>query len=360
MSDAARMIRSMDSATATALLKEATEARKAMRGPGGDAARSHLEAAYPDLGAAFELFLAEGRVDEALELASSLVPFWMATKRIAEGDAWFQRATAPTLATSATGGRDATRARALYEHGYLLFWTGDDERSAELSRAAVALAKAVGDPTVAALALATLGRIALRTDVEEAKRLLREAVAITEGTDDRDGRSSAMHVLGVAYQMSGEFEEASKVMHARIELGRETGNEMLVAIESANLSMVERQLGNLDRAWALSIEALETVSRRGEALMVPWVVNGLAAVTAARGDLERAATLHGFAEAGIERAGGEWPPDEREQFDWTAATLRAGLAPDALNRALERGRAMDSDAGVELALSTRPAGLPAA
>jgi hypothetical protein len=149
-------------------------------------------------------------------------------------------------------------------------------------------------------------------------------------------------------------------MRARISLGRETGNDTLIAVESANLSMVERQLGNLDRAHALSREALEIVARQGEELMIPWVVNGLAAVTAALGDLERAAILNGFAEAGIERAGGKWPPDEREQYEWTLATLRAGMAPDALDRAREQGRRLSGAAGVELALSDPPAGAPAA
>ncbi len=348
------MIHGMDARTAESLLAEAAEVRAALWGPGGEAARARLECLYPDLGAAFELFLAERRADAALELSSVLVPFWMATKRISEGDGWFQKAT------GATGGSRATRARALYEHGYLIFWAGDYDRSAALSREAIALARAANDPTVVALALAVLGRIALNTDVDEAKRLLREAIAVTEGTDDREGRSSAMHVLGAAHQMSGEYEMASEVMRARISLGRETGNETLIAIESANLSMVERQLGHLDEALVLSRAALEITSRLGDQLMIPWVVNGLAAVTAARGDLERAAVLNGFADAGIERAGGKWPPDERQQFEWTLSRLRSGMPADALDRAREVGWELSTAAGVELALSAHPAGAPAA
>ena len=348
------MILGMDGRMAESLLAEAIEVRKSLRGPGGEVAKARLEELYPALGEAFAFFLDERRTDQALEVANALVPFWMATKRISEGDGWFQKATAAGDAS------DRTRARALYEHGYLIFWAGEYDRSAALSREAIALARVADDTTTIALALAVLGRIALNTDVEGAKRLLQEAIAVTEGTDDREGRSSAMHVLGVAYQMTGDFEAASDVMRARIDIGRETNNETLVAIESANLSMVERQLGNLEGAEALSLEALEIVSRRGEELMIPWVINGLAAVTAALGDLERAATLNGFAEAGIERAGGKWPPDEREQFEWTLATLRAAMATDAFDAARELGRRLSPAAGLELALSARPAGAPAA
>lgn len=66
-------------------------------------------------------FIEHTRPDDAAVLAGSLVPFWMATKRIAEGDAWFER----ILALS---GSPARRGRALSDHGYLVFWAGHDER----------------------------------------------------------------------------------------------------------------------------------------------------------------------------------------------------------------------------------------
>ena len=336
----------MDVAAAESLLVSAEEVRQALRGPDGAAAQARLDELYPQLREAFELFLGAGRSDDALRLASTLAPFWMATSRIEEGDAWFREAT------DSPGGSEAVRARGLYDHGYLIFWTGDYDRSGSLAREAVETGRAAAEATTVALALGVLARIALKTDLDEAKRLLHEAIAVTEGTDDVEGRSSAMHVLGVAYQMSGEFEEASKVMSDRIALGRETGNDYLIAIESANLSMVERQLGNLDRAEALAREALDIMNRRGDELAIPWVVNSLAAVTAARGDHLRAATLLGFAETGIERAGGKWPPDERAQYEGTLETLRNGLAPGDLDRARAEGAAMSTSEAVAYATSS--------
>lgn len=330
---------------AESLLTFAQDARQRLRGPSADQVQIQLNDAYPELASAFEFFLGAGRGDDALVLAAALVPFWMATNRIDEGDRWFDRAL------HATGGSQAARGRALYEHGYLIFWAGQYDRSAELSNQAIAVGRAANDPTVVALALAVLARIALKTDVEKAKRLLREALAETEGTDDREGRSSAMHVLGVAYQMSGEFDDASRVMSERIALGREMGNDYPVAVESANLSMVERQLGNLERAEGLSREAIETFYRLGDELAIAWSANGHAAVTAARGNLERAATLLGFAEAGIERAGGEWPPDERQQYEQTLEELRSGMTPTALDKARAAGRALSTSEAVAMAAS---------
>ena len=303
-----------------------------------------LEALYPDLGDAFDVLLADGAREDAARLASALVQFWMATKRMADGELWLGRATAGDEPSTAA-------ARARMNHGYLLFWGGAYDRSADLSRLAIEEARAAGDPTVEALALAVLARIALRADIDEAKRLLHEALAVTSGTDDVEGRSSAMHVLGVAHQMSGELDEARRVMSDRIALGRSTGNDFVIAVESANLSMVERQLGHLDAADALAIESLTMFHRLGDNLAAAWAANSVAATAAALGRLERAATILGFAEAAIEGAGGEWPPDERQQRDGTIATLEAGLEPGVLEAARSAGRAMGTDEGVAFATS---------
>ena len=142
------------------------------------------------------------------------------------------------------------------------------------------------------------------------------------------------------------------MMSARLRMGRRTGDEFVVWVESANLSMVERQLGNLDSAEELSRHVVAIVAGRGDEMSLAWCLNGLAAVTAAKGDLDRAARLHGIAAALLERAGGEWPPDEREQYDETLSTITAGLPPDVLKRSLAEGAAMSLQEGVAYALKS--------
>ena len=205
-----------------------------------------FEQQYADLLTAMQWFIEHGRTDESLRLASSLVTFWMATKRLAEG----------------------------------------------------------------------LARIALRShDFDAARRLCREALAVTEGTDDPSGHSSAMHVLGVAAQMAGDFLEARAVMSQRIARARERGNLAPVSSEAGNLSMVERQLGNLDAAEALAREALDIDFRRADELSIPWKVNAMAAVAKDRGEFDRAAALLGVADATMAASGGAWPPDELVHYE---------------------------------------------
>lgn len=196
----------MNAQTAESLLSFAEGVGPGLRGLEAKALFGQLDQRYSDLLSAIQWFIGQGRTDESLRLVNSPVPFWMATKRLDEGSAWFDRALA------LPGGDDSHRGRALSNAGYLAFWKGDDPRSSSLQNGALEIGRRTSNPTVTALALAGLARIALRTDVEQARTLCREALTVTEGTADRVGRSSAMHVLAVAAQMAGDFLKARELM----------------------------------------------------------------------------------------------------------------------------------------------------
>lgn len=339
----------MDARQAESLLNFAEGVVPRLRGSDSGAALDQLDGQYADLQAALRWFLDQARPTEAFRLTRSLVPFWMATKRLEEGIAWLDSAL------KVPGAHDAHRGRAMFDAGYLAFWKGDDPRSSSLQNGALEIGRRTKDPTVTALALAGLARIALRTDVEEARRLCRQALAETEGTADREGRSSAMHVLAVGAQMAGDLLEARDIMRQRIELGRETGNLATVMIESNNLSMVERQLGHVDEAEALSREALDISRRRGDSQAIPWGLNGLAAVAAQRGEFARGATLIGAADAAIRAAGAAWPPDELVHYQRTVAALTEAMGSDPFERARAVGTSMTTAEAVDFALGTRSA-----
>lgn len=294
---------------------------------------ARLRDVEPALGAA----LHDGGIDAAYRFVTALAPFWMALGRLADGVAWGERVLARG------GGDPGRRGRAATDTGLLAFWTGDDERAGRWHQEALRIGREIGDVTVTALALAGLARIALRSDVTEAERLCREGLALTEGTADRLGRSSALHVLAVARQMSGDLEEAGRLMRERLELGRAMGNVAVVSVESGNLSMVERQLGRLDAAEALARESLEIDVRRGDQWLVPYKLNALAAIAAAGGAFERAATLLGAAEAMVEAQGAEWPPDERQQYDEACRRLEVGAPAGVVVAAKAAGARMSLD-----------------
>lgn len=335
----------MDAATARDLLLLAEEARE-LRRRQDPAAERLVEERYPELLQALGWYGETGQPDEAGRLATALVTFWIATKRFDDGDLWLDRVLRDS------GASELTRARALYDHGYLIFWTGRYDLAEQRFQDSLALARELDQASLQALALAGLGRVAINNDADHAVKLLRDAMSVTSGLDDADeGRSSAMHVLGVALQLAGDLAAARDVMSARLEMGRSRGDDFVVWVESSNLSMVERQLGNLDHAERLSREALALGARRNDEMAIAWLLNGLAAVTAAKARWIRAATLNGLAAHLLESAGGEWPADERAQYDETLATLRAALPAEELDEARVHGAAMTVADGIAYVLS---------
>jgi hypothetical protein len=127
-------------------------------------------------------------------------------------------------------------------------------------------------------------------------------------------------------------------MTQRLALVRRQGIDFLVASEAANLSMVERQLGDLDAAEALAREALVTCERIGDRFTPPFIFSGLAAIELERGDHERSATLIGAAESHMEATQMAWPPDERPHYERTVAGLRAAMPAETFARARAAGR----------------------
>jgi len=139
---------------------------------------------------------------------------------------------------------------------------------------------------------------------------------------------------------------------ARIALSREVGSYAAVSMEASNLSMVERQLGNLEQAEALAREALDIFWKRQDHWAVPYGLNSLSAVARDRGQLERAATIIGAAETMMQAQGAAWPPDERVHYEQTLTTLSQAMSPGDFERARAKGLSMSASEAVAFALKT--------
>jgi tetratricopeptide (TPR) repeat protein len=338
----------VDEASALSLLATAEAAAPELTGPAGKRTIERLETRTDELGSAISWFVDAGRPDEALRLANALHRFWITTRGFADGDRWFG-----TVLASGEG--DAgLRGRAYLNAGFMPFWMGDDRRATDLFERALDVGRATDDPPLVSQALGGLARVALRTDVPEGRRLAREALDVSVAARDESGRSNALHLLGVGAQIDGDLVEARDWMTQRLALVRPTGNDFLIASEACNLSMVERQLGDLDGAEALAREALEIEHRSGTRFTTPFALSGLAAIAVERGDLERAATLLGAAEAAMEVTQMAWPPDEQPHYERTLATLSSGMDPRGFARSRAIGRGMPMDGAVQYALAGAP------
>lgn len=84
--------------------------------------------------------------------------------------------------------------------------------------------------------------------------------------------------------------------------------------------------------------------------MFPYLLSRLAAVAVARGDLRRAATLIGAAEAMITAQGAAWPPDERPHYEQTI-TMLTDMGEADFEEARLEGHNLSAREAVEAALA---------
>jgi tetratricopeptide (TPR) repeat protein len=335
----------MDDGLAVSMLELAERTGPKLTGPEARAAQADLEARSDDLQSALAWFVDRGRADEALRLVNALYRFWIVRQAFDEGARWFARVLA------SPGGDERRRGQADLHAGFMPFWMGDDIAASEHFRRALATGRRLGDAPLTSQALGGLARVALRTDVAEGRRLAHEALAVSVAADDEAGRSNALHLLGVGAQIAGDLLEARDWMVQRLALVRSTRNEFLIGSEAANLSMVERQLGNLEAAEALDREALEIDRRTGDRFVTPFALSGLASIAVERAAFERAAVFIGAAEAIMEAKRMAWPPDERPHYERLLADLRAAMGEATSERLRRRGREMVLDEVIDLALT---------
>ncbi|MGO8940728.1 MAG: LuxR C-terminal-related transcriptional regulator [Mycobacterium sp.] len=134
-----------------------------------------------NLRAAFAWSRENSHTDNALRLAASLQPFWLARGRAKEGSDWLDLG----LADAEASGIDVTPevlARALADKAWL-----DNMRDAESlarSQRSLAIARELDDPALLARALSSCGRVASR-DAELATPYLSEAAELARSLGDR-------------------------------------------------------------------------------------------------------------------------------------------------------------------------------
>ena len=111
-----------------------------------------------------------------------------------------------------------------------------------------------------------------------------------------------------------------------------------------------RAEGDLDGARSMFEAALRIGRRNGDNLNMAFACLGLACLAGDAGDWDRAAALHGAAQALQDRTGNPWQkPSARDRRD-SLDQARAQLGDEQLERAYAEGRALSLEKALELAL----------
>ena len=288
-----------------------------------DAARDHQEA----------LTLARAGANRRGEAVALL---GLAYAAIFTGDAPRASALAEQSLTAARDSGDQhILAQVLFQLSWAASYAGAYQRAEALVTEALGLFTALGGGTgEQAEALFLLGALAVYAgNYERAERLLTDSLALLRDGGDEHGTTRVLGALGGALLNLGNVAEARAVLEESLAVNRRYHDRWSLAMTLTMLGHVDLADGDHTRAQALLAEAASQFADTGNLMFVPWCLEGLAGVAAARGDNQRAAELDGARDALRAQIGVLHPPLHPAAYTRTLATVRARLTPAALDAA---------------------------
>jgi predicted ATPase/DNA-binding SARP family transcriptional activator len=300
-----------------------------------------LTAEHDNLRAAFGRLEAVGDGAAELGLAARLWRFWYVRGHLAEGRGRLE------AALSRQAGDESTRARALTGVAGIA-WSQDDLAAADrYADQGLALARRnrLGGIEFTALTVRVSAAIA-RGELELARQLCYEAEEAARQWFP-DGLALMRNHRGTIAQLQGRHDEAEKLFEEGLAHARTLGNIEIEAFALEGLAHVTLAQANPEQARSLLVEALGLFERLGFKLKVVECLDGLAAAARDLGDLLRAATLLGTADALADELGrGRSLGPERDFHADLEAGLRNELGADTFERARSGGRQTPLDAAL--------------
>ncbi len=224
-------------------------------------------------------------------------------------------------------------------------FAGEPEAGRPFGQESVERARRLGDDVQ--LALSLLGYL-MTIDPARAGPPYAEAFACTERSGDHFVNSILHTNAGEAALKAGDLPAArahlEAAAHAAQQIGREDDSVAVV------LGLVQRADRDLHGARSTFEGALRIGRRNGSNWNMALAILGLAFLAGDAGDWNRAAALHGVAQAFQDRTGNAWQElyarDRQDSLD----QARAHLGAEQLERAYARGTTLSVDQALDLAL----------
>ena len=301
-----------------------------------------------ELRAAVSHLIATRRWDDVVECVWPLYWFWWVGGQHGEVRAWMGR----LLDHDAELSERARMIALYYENSIAAMQAPDPSILPVLTQCAEYFAR-VGDAFGEALVLASLALAQLTQavpDLDAAEVTLRRALRLVEELDDAFGRAIIGNLLGRTALMRGRTAEAIELFDASLAIARRIDDKLGLTIALNYLGWARVMLSDAAGASECFTEQLLISSTIGHEDGIAYALEGMFALAALSGDLERAGRLLGGAEQIRESKGLFSGP----AFSFHQRVLdRVEDGPGAADFAAARSAGRDADLAdvVELALA---------
>ena len=307
---------------------------------------------YDNLRAAVRYLFEQEDWETLTQFAWTLYLFWWIGGHLGEVNGWMcdVLATADTLS-------DLARAIALYFAYAISFWQDPDNLVLPGLTESAELFQRAQEPSGEALARVSLALAMLSSGTPDPLRAddeLESALSLFRHADDTWGEAMALVTLGRVALLQQQVNRAVNRFDEGLAIARHESDDLGTTIALHHLGWAHVVLGDIEQARALFEESLANSARMHHDDGTAYGLEGLVAIAAASGNIDRAGELLGASEALREQKGIYNLPTFSFHRQ-SVAPILSGEHADRFRAAVARGRRMSGAEATELALHGRSA-----
>lgn len=317
---------------------------------------TRLDWEAPNVRSSLEFSLTDpDSVGDALCVASALHDYCLPRGRFSEGRYWVERALA-RAPTTTVGDLGAAVIEAAVTGSLLAALQQDIPAATALAEDARRRADELSDEGARALATYAVGFVAVAgDDLPRGAEHLERAIRTFRAGDDIVRLVPALYWFAFVIDALGDADRAARVYEEELALTESHGEIMWRAMTMSDYGSALWRWGNRSRGTAMLEDSLGLLRRLGNLFGCAWCFEELA-WTAVERDPELAAVLMGAADAQFTATGSPMATFGSlvTYHDACMAKARNALGDRAIEKAIDRGRALSLDDAIARALEEQP------
>lgn len=318
----------------------ADTAHKELRGPSTEEVFQRLDVEHANVLAALDYCDGGGEVwqNRALTIASGLWYHWFE-----RGYMVLARRSMEAAAVEACTAEDAVRARALRGLGSIARFQKDLEAAERYCRQAMTLFTALSDRSGLAEAVGELGAVAIsQNKLGMAADYLDQAIELRQSDFPYPHHLSfLLATRGVVHHLQGELDAAKSLYEESLAIGDESGDSDAIASASVNMGEIAEAEGDPAQAYHYYHRSLELFFGRGKKVAVAYCAEVLAGLSLRHfDDPAHAALLFGFAAHLRDEIATPIEPFNEQRLRDDIEAAQAALDESAFQAAWRAGQAL--------------------
>ncbi len=280
------------------------------------------------------------RLADGVDLAGCVWRWWFYRGDTAEAHRVMRALFERSVETNASGG--LALARLCTGLGWIEGEVGTPESALEVTTRGLEAAREHGDARTISNVLNTLGHIHsdIRLDADAASGAFEESLALRREVGDQVLIAGSLNNIAEVYRKRGERDKARAMYEEAITINRALDNQSWESINCENLAWLLLEEEAYDDALRYTRRGIAIDQELGAHGHQLNLIEAMASIAVARGDLELAARLFGCIEAERESRATPPSPGEIAEYQRWIDRLRERLAPDKLTAEWAAGRGM--------------------